>query len=411
MNTLKKYFFVIVCLCVIPGLLFSSCTPSPQPTVEATSAPVSPQPTVEATSAPVTNSPTSSAPFVIALAGPFTGANAEYGEFMKNGANLAVKDINGTGGIDGRQIQIQLADDQMDPKQAPLVAQRLSQDSSVLAVIGHFASTSTIAALPIYDRVGVPVLSHSTSQNLTGMSRWFFRLAPTNDIQGKQLADFTVQVLGAKKVAVMFEEGEGTQTVEKPFEAEMAQIGGDIVDKETHQVNDTDFAAQITKIRAFEPEVVFLNTFANEAALIVKQSNQAGWTPIFVSIESTATQDFIDLAGKASEGVYCAAFWNPASTDPEVQKYVEEYKAAYGATPEAYGAETYTAVMMFAEALKAGARTREEIRDWLDKTGTTAGFHFASGNLKWDKNHDPFVPMLVLQVQNGKWIYSPKQLP
>jgi branched-chain amino acid transport system substrate-binding protein len=398
--------FGTLALCI--ALVASACTPAAPTTAPlATGAqPTGSQPTTAA-------QPTAAAsgePFTIALAGPITGENAQYGELLVNGAQLAVDQINATGGIDGREIKLELGDDQMDPQQAPLVAQRLAQDSSVLVVIGHFASTNSLAAIPIYDRVGVPLLSHSTSNSLTGVSPWFFRLAVTNDVQGTQLADYSVKVLGAKRIAVMFGESEGMQTVEGPFEAAIKAAGGEIVAVETHQIGDQDFTAQITKLKSLNPDVVLLNTFFNEAALIVRQGSEAGLDTMYVGVESAGGPDFLTLAGDAAEGTYAGAFWSPASPEQLAKQFVADYQAAYGELPEQYGAQAYAAVTMFADALRAGARTRDEIRKYLDETGTSKGFETAAGTIKWNAQHDPYVPMVILQVKDGAWVSAPQQL-
>ncbi|HLC41203.1 MAG TPA: ABC transporter substrate-binding protein [Methylomirabilota bacterium] len=348
-------------------------------------------------------------PFVIALAGPISGPNAQYGVLLKNGAQLAVNQLTAAGGVDGHPIKLLLADDQMDPKQSPLVAQRLAQDKSVLAVIGHFASTNTLAAMPIYTRVGVPVLSHSTSTNLSGISKWFFRLAVTNDVQGTQLGKYAVERLGGKRVAVMFAQTEGNQTVEGPFEEAVKAAGGQIIAVETHQLNDKDYTAQITKLKGTNPDVVFLNTFFNESALIVRQAREAGFRTKFIAVESAGGPDFLKLGGAAAEGVYAGAYWDPSSPSKLARKFVADYKAAYGQLPEQYGAQAYAAVMIFADVLRHGARTRQAILDYLSRVGTTKGFDTAAGKMVWNQKHDVYVPMVILQVKNGQWVLAPQQ--
>jgi len=329
---------------------------------------------------------------------------------LKNGAELAVNQINTAGGVDGHPIKLLLADDQMDPKQSPLVAQRLAQDSSVLAVIGHFASTNTLAAIPIYNRVGVSLLSHSTSTRLSGISKWFFRLAVTNDVQGTQLGKYAVEKLGGKRIVVMFAQTEGNQTVEGPFEEAVKAAGGQIITVETHQLNDKDYTAQITKIKGMNPDVIFLNTFFNESALIVRQASEAGLRTKFIAVESAGGPDFLKLAGTAAESVYAGAYWDPSSPNKLARKFVSDYKAAYGELPEQYGAQAYAAVVILADVLRHGARTREAIQEYLSRVGTANGFDTAAGKMVWNQKHDVYVPMVILQVKNGQWIVAPQQL-
>jgi branched-chain amino acid transport system substrate-binding protein len=392
------FVMVIILTC---ALILSGCAPT------TTQAPAE-------TQAPVTQQPATTEPYLIGFAGPFSGSNAQYGEMLLNGANLAVDQINEAGGVNGRQIKLELGDDQMDSKQAPLVAQRFAQNPKVIVVIGHFASTNTVAAVPIYDREELAVVTAaSTSPSLTCASPWFFRVPSTNKIQGYQGGTFSVKTLGAKRIAVMYAESDATQAMEEWFEKGVADSGGEIVAVETHQINDQDYTAQITKLKALNPELVYLNTYFNEGAFILKQAAEAGWdNTIFLGCDSVGGPGFLDLTGpEVAEGFYQTVFWDPTDPNEKSQKFVADFKAKYGEIPEQYAAHAYSAVYVVVEALKNGAETRQEIRDYLEKTGASTGFDVAIGKFVWDDCHEPARSVLVLKVVNGEFISSPEQPP
>jgi branched-chain amino acid transport system substrate-binding protein len=376
------------------------------------------QATVAPTSAvgPSTQAPATietSEPFVIGLAGPLTGENAVYGEYMTRSATLAVDQINAAGGIDGIPLRLELGDDQMDPAQSPLIAQRFANDPSILAVIGHFASTNTLAALPIYDQAGVPFLSpSSTSQTLSGMSPWFFRMPSTNDETADSVARYAIEVLGATRIASVYAVSESCITLQDAFEARVHELGGEYFERIAVQVGDQDFAAQVTSLMSLEPDFVFLNTFFAEGAAFIIQAHEAGLRTTYVGNDAVGGQALVDLAGaEAAEGAMYAVAWDPADPSPASQAFVTAFQAAYGVAPESYGAHSYAAVEAIAAALRSGARTRDEIREFLDTTGRSTGFDLVIGHLVWDENHDPHRPMLFLVCRDGAYVSAPEQLP
>lgn len=367
------------------------------------------EPTLAATA--TVGQPEAEETFVIAVAGPQTGPNAVYGEFHRTGARLAAHEINEAGGTDGHPIEIKLMDDQMDPKQSPLVAQRIADDDSVLAVIGHFASTNSLAAAPIYGREGVPHLTAcSTSDSLSGISPWFFRVPTPNRELGRQLGLYATQVLGANRIGVMYGESEGALTTLEAFEKGVEQGEGEIIERLTHQLGDQDFTSQITKMMAADPDVVWLDTFTNEAGLLVKQMGEAGWNPTVLGLDAWTNMDFIKLAGSAGEGALSPAFWDPESPNPESQQFVSQYQEMYGKLPEQFTAHTYVCVKLIAKALENGARTRVEIQEYLHETGTSQGFDTIVGKIVWDENHDSVNPIVMLEVKDGEWTRAPKQI-
>jgi len=392
-------------------LVAVSCAPSPaetpaeEPQTVSTEAPSVEEPAEE---------PEDTSPYLIGFAGPFSGANAQYGEMLLNGAQLAVDEINEAGGINGHPVELVLGDDQMDSKQAPLVAQRFAQNLDVPVVVGHFASTNTVAAVPIYDRENLPVVTAaSTSPSLSCSSDWFFRVPSTNVIQGYQGGVYAVETLGAEKIAVMYAESDATQAMELWFEKGVADAGGEIIAVETHQINDQDYTAQITKLKALSPDLVYLNTYFNEGAFILKQAKEAGWEDtIFIGCDSVGGPGFLELTGaETAEGYYQTVFWDPTDPGEKSQKFVADFQAKYGTLPEQYGAHAYSAIYVVAEALENGATTREAIKDYLEEIGMTRGFDVAIGKFVWDECHDPARAVLVLMVENGEFVSAPVQPP
>ncbi len=394
----KSLFLILITLIFI---FTTSCAQSPQPTTEPTEppAPVQ-QPTQGVSGEPVT----------IAFGGPITGPDAAYGKYLTDAAKLAVKHINDSGGINGHPLELLLGDTQDDPAQTALVAQKFVDNSKVMAVIGYFGSTTTLAALPIMDRgLVVDMACCATSQQLAGKSKWLFRVATPNDVQGMLLGKFVVSQLGAKKVAVMYGEDEGTLSILNPFKDAVTKAGAEIVGVETHQLGDQDYTSQITKLKPLGADTVFLDTNSNEAALIVKQSADAGWKVRFIGPDGIAGPDFIELAGKAAEGVYASAFWDPEREDAASKQFVTDYKTAYSLEPEQYGAHEYAAIQILAAALRSGAKTRDDVRAYLEKVGTTDGFDTVVGHVKWDEAHSAINPISILVVKDGKWVTEARQ--
>jgi branched-chain amino acid transport system substrate-binding protein len=360
------------------------------------------------TAGPATSSTVAGVPFKFGLAGPMTGQYANYGASHKQGAEVAVAELNAAGGVNGGQASFAIGDDLGDPKQAVLVAQQFIDDKDIVFVDGHQFSGATIAAGTKYETAGLPMISPSaTNPDITALGKFIWRICMTDAVQGKGLADYTVKDLGLKNVAIMYDDSDYGRGLADAYEAEIKAAGGTVVGKEQYTSGDAEFKAQLTKIKAGNPEMIFLSGYYPEGSKIVAQAKELGVTAQFLGSDGYASDELAKLGGAAVEGMLVSTFFDYSKQDPAVQKFVTAFKAKFNANPDWFAANSYDVIMLAAQAAKnAGSNSRAGINDALTKLADYKGI---SGTIKFDPNGDVIKPLSIVVVKDGALTTAPKQ--
>lgn len=340
----------------------------------------------------------------IAVAGPLSGNYAQYGLYLRNAVELAVKTINERKLAGEHTFEVVAEDDQMDPRQAATVAQKLSSQDDVLGVVGHFSSTATLAAQPIYARAGIPMISpSSTSPDLAGKPN-FYRTAVTDDVVSSQLAEFAVNKAGYKRIAVLYQTGTSTIAQGEVFARRAKELGAEIVLYEGHEPERVDFQAVATSLVPLKPDLIFTPTFTTEASKIARQLREAGIQAPLMGTDALFDPQFVDLAGDAADGTYAAAFFHEGSSRESAQSFVKDYTAAYKQGPEGYGANAYDAALLFAGAVKEAGADRDKVLEWLGSLGNSRdAFPGVTGDIRFDDAHNVQKGIIVVQLKNGRF--------
>lgn len=345
---------------------------------------------------------------VLASANPMTGNSAQFGQYKVRAIQLAIEQANAAGGIDGRQVRLVVQDDQGNPKEAALVAQRIVSDDSVMAVIGHWNSSSTLAALPIYDKANIPVVTDSINRKISGASRWSFRVEPTDLQQAEQLSGYIVDTLGYKKIAVIYANNDYGQGLATAFTDALSKRGIQLAAQDAYLEGATDFTPQISNVQQAEPEILFIIGYYREGALIVQQAQRLGLELPILGSDGFTTQELIKLGGAAVEGVIFPGFFFPNDERfPGSLEFVTAYEAKYGEKPESYGALAYDTTNMIFAAMREKGVSREGIRDYLEQMD---GFSGVTGSHKFNADHDTEVRIILLTVKDGEIVLAEKQL-
>lgn len=360
----------------------------------------------EAAAPAVTAAPPAPQELVVKLghAAPLTGPQAHIGKDNENGARMAVDDINAAGiKIAGQNLKLVLdgQDDQADPKQGILVAQKFV-DGKVNAVIGHLNSGTTIPASKIYSDAGIPQVSPSAT-NPTYTHQGFktaFRVMANDEQQGKVLGAYAGNQLKAKTVAVIDDKtayGEGLAT---EFKKAALAAGVKVVAEEHTDDKSVDFKAILTKIKGKKPDLVFYGGMDPQAAPMAIQMKQLGLKSKMLMGDGGCTTEFVKNAGEAAEGHYCSLPGIPYEQMPGGPAFIERFKAKYGDI-QLYAPYAYDAVMVVVEAMKrAQSAEPAKILAELPKTdyqGVTTRIQFdENGDLK-----DGAVSLYVAKA--GKW--------
>ena len=349
----------------------------------------------------------------IAVAGPYTGSVAAFGEMIKRGAELKAKEINAAGGVNGKTLTLIFEDDTGKEKEASLVAERIASNRQILAVVGHFNSSCSLAGKPIYKRAGIVELSPgSTNVRVCVGSEWTFRNIYRDDFQAAFAAKYIKNVLGdIQKIAVFFDNDDYGRGLKDSFTKTSKDLGLEIVGLEAYDRDNTDFKAQLTSIKAKQPDLIFLSGLYSQAGLIVAQAREAGINTQFFGADGVDSPDFLQIAGNAAEGTYVTTPFVFRLDDPEAQKMATAFEEMHGVAPDTWAALTYDAVGMIVEAIEKSGENRKAIRDHLASINSPEkGYTGITGLTYFDENGDCTKPAYVKIVKDRQFVPAAEQM-
>ena len=335
-----------------------------------------------------------------------TGKEAAFGRSSHNGTQLAIDDLNASGGLLGRKVELKCEDNLSKSGESATIARKLISRDHIVALLGEVASGRSLEAAPICQEKHIPMISpSSTNPKVTEVGDYIFRVCFTDPFQGKLDANFAKEYLKAKRAAILTDVGLPysvglAQYFKEPFIAN----GGQVVAEKNYTSGDKDFKAQLTAIKSENPDAIFVPGYYTEAALICQQARQLGITvPIFGG-DGWEAPELISLGKYAVEGTYFSTHYSSEDKSPMVQKFVKAYEAKFnGEVPDAMSALGYDSAMVLAEAIKRagttdGAKVRDEIAATKDYMGIT-------GKTTIDSHRDAAKSAVIITVKDGKFKY------
>lgn len=334
-----------------------------------------------------------------------SGGVAAYGNAGKNGANLAVDEINKAGGIDGKQITVISKDNKSDNAEAATVVSNLINNDKVNAVIGSMTSGAVKSMTPNITKGAVPLVTPAgTDDTLTvtngEVNEYIFRSTFQDSYQGKVLANYTTNELKAKKVVLYYDNSSDyAKGIAKSFEK---TYDGKIVDKVSFQSGDKDFQATLSKIKGEDFDAIVMPGYYNETGLITKQARELGIEQPILGGDGFADPTFITLAGDAAATnvYYVSGYSAKALATDTTTKFIAAYQAKYKSEPSMFDALSYDAVYMVKQAAEdTKAKTSVDVKDGLAKLKNFKG---ATGEITVDKDHNPVKEAVVIKLENGK---------
>ena len=348
---------------------------------------------------------------VIGVAGPFTGDGAQFGDMIRKGATMMMEKVNSEGGINGAMIKLVFEDDKGDPREAANVAQKLASDTKIVAVVGHFNSSCSMAAKPIYKQMKIVELSPgSTNKDVCIGSEWTFRDVYRDDFQGHAVADYINSILGVKKVAIFYDNDDYGRGLMEFFVERAKELGMDIVRTEAYTRDTQEFTPQLTNIKKENPDIIFISGLYTQAAMICSQARRLGMDGQFFGGDGLMSSDLIKIGGDAVEGILITCPFIPEMAGGAGADFVKAFRVKYGEDPDAWAALTYDAVGIIIEAIKNVGTDREKIREYLAKMTTKEkGYSGVTGITIFDENGDCIKPLFVATVNEGKFVPAEKQ--
>lgn len=336
----------------------------------------------------------------IGVASPLTGTCAEDGKSIVNGVQIAVDQINETGGIDGKTVEIVSEDDKGDASEAATVANKLAEDSSIVGIVGHYNSSCTLAGASIYEEAGVVTVSPgSSAASVSEAGDYIFRVITTDAVQGNDLVNWAVSELGYTKFAVLYENSDYGLGLADVVSKAAEDLGATVSVKESYESGQTDFSTVLTKVANSDAQVLFVGGLYNETALIAKQRSSYGLGDMqIMGVDAIFSNALIDLGGDAVNGIKLTGYFSNSSTSKVTQDFIAAYEDKYGENPGTYAAYGYDAALVILDAVKNVGTDRTAIKDYLY---TVKDFEGATGTFSFDENGDVIKEPLHLQIKDG----------
>ena len=334
--------------------------------------------------------------------GSMTGSLATFGQSTDNAIKMATEEINAKGGVLGKPVEISLEDDGSRAEQVPLAVNKLISEKNVLAILGEVASSNSLAAAPICQAAGVPMLSPtSTNPDVTKVGDYIFRACFIDPFQGSVMAKFAGGDLNAKTAAIFTDvKSDYSKGLTEFFKKEFTANGGKILSEENYRAGETDFRGQLTNIKGKKPDVIYVPGYYTEVANIAVQARSLGIDVPLLGGDGWDSPKLFEIGGKAVNGCYLSNHYSPENKDPKVVKFVTDYRKKFGETPDALAAVAYDAAyIMFDAITRSGGTDRAKLRDAL---AATKDFDGVTGSISMDENRNAQKPIVILKVQDGK---------
>ena len=327
--------------------------------------------------------------------------NSSFGGPMGQGFELALEEINNSQ-LGDRRIQLIIENDRSTVEGAVAAYNKLIYQDSIPVILGPATSSQTEAAFPIAQENGVVALSPtSAARGLSAIGDFVFRAALTTNVLILSGIDTTSAKLGYKKAATMYDETDvfSTDSDEAVREA-LAANGVEVLITETFQGGDTDFSAQLTRIKEANPDVIFVSSLSPEKPGILTQGRQLGIPDSVPFVIRTLTIADVQATGDAAEGAITFVGWASTADTPGNQAFVQNYSAKYGVEPNNYAARSYAALHILAEAI-ANAQSTDStaIRNAM---ANITDFDTIFGKFSFDAVGDAVYNPKVLIVENGQ---------
>ena len=337
----------------------------------------------------------------VAVVGPVTGQYASFGAQMKNGAELAVADINAAGGVLGKQLDLDVGDDACDPKQAVAVANQMVGDGVAL-VAGHYCSGSSIPASSVYKDADMVQISPASTNpaftdNRAGPN--IYRVCGRDDQQGGVAGKYLAENFKDKNVAIVHDKTAYGRGLADETKKAMNAAGKDEVMFEAYTAGEKDYSALVSKLKQANVDVLFLGGYHTEAGLIVRQMRDQGMSAILMGGDALITQEYWSITGDAGEGTLMTFSPDPRK-NPAAADVVKRFKEN-GIEPEGYVLYSYAALQAWKQAVeKAGSIEVGEVVKALDGNE----FDTVIGKFRFNEKGDPNLPpYAVYRWSNGTY--------
>ena len=352
--------------------------------------------------------------YVIGASFELTGNVANYGKSTLSGLKLAVDQVNKAGGVNGKQLVVVESDNKSEPAESGNSVTKLITQDKVVAVVGPATSGCVFAATPVVTSNKVPLIAPcATAPAITvdngQVKEFIFRACFIDPFQGRVMAEFADKTLGVKNVAILHDaSSDYSKGLAEVFEKTLNEKGGKVVAKEAFLSKDIDFKAALTKIKAANPEAIYIPGYYEEVAKIIKQTREIGLNVPLIGCDGWDSPKLVEIAGpEALNNTYFSSALSVQDQTESVQKFIADYKAMYQKDPDIFCMQGYNAGLVLADALKRAG-------DGADGTklaaaiAATKDLPVPSGKLTYDKDHNPIISAIIIEMKDGVQSFKEK---
>jgi branched-chain amino acid transport system substrate-binding protein len=334
---------------------------------------------------------------------PLTGETAEYGTRCKDGIALAVGEINSHGGVNGVPIRVTYEDYRGEAKEAVSSLYRLVSQDHVAALIGPVESSVAQAILPIINQYKLPTISPTASSpDLSGKSKYFFRLWPSDAAEANAMARFTYNQLGLRRIVVFFVNNDYGIGLMRGFQAAFSSLGGQILRVEAYKQGDSNLRPALEKLNSLQPQGIYMVGYHKDLALSTKLFREIGGSAQILGSANYGTDELLRIAGSSAEGaIYANPTYDPQQSTPSVKAFRLLFKEHFQREPTIFEANGYDSLTILANAFHKEDTTGEQVSAYIS---SLSGYQGASGILTMDKYGNVSKPISIFTVRNGKFI-------
>jgi branched-chain amino acid transport system substrate-binding protein len=333
-----------------------------------------------------------------------TGQTASFGTASHQGAQMVIDDANAHGGILGKQIKLITEDDQSKPGEAATAVRKLISRDHVVALIGEMVSSRSLEAGPVAQQNKIPMVSGSSNPNVTKIGNYVFRVCFIDSFQGTVMAKFALNSLKKTRVAVLTDVRQDYSVgLAQFFKEYFTKNGGTVVAAQSYSSGDQDFKAQLTSIKAANPEAIFVPGYYNEVGLIALQAHELGITVPLMGGDGWDSPMLTQIGGVALEGSFFTNHFSTEDQSPIIQDFIREFKKLFGRDPDGMAALGYDAAKVLLDAMvRSGSTEPAKVRDAL---AATRDFQGVTGKITIDENRNANKSVVVLTIKDNGFHY------
>lgn len=357
---------------------------------------------------------TNSNEIVVGASFELTGNVANYGKSTLSGVKMAFEQVNKNGGVDGKKIRLVESDNKSEPSEAGNSVTKLVTQDKVVAVIGPATSGCVAASTPITTSNKIPLIAPcATAPNITvdngKVKEFVFRACFIDPFQGHVMAEFADKNLKVKNIAILYDaSSDYSKGLAEVFSKTMEEKGGKILVKEAFLAKDLDFKSALTKIKATNPEAIYIPGYYEEVAKIIKQTRELGIDVPLLGCDGWDSPKLVEIGGPAAlNNTYFSNAYSAQDKEPAVQKFIADYKAMYQKDPDVFAMQGYNAGLILADAIKRAGGASDGTK-LAAAIAATKDLPVASGKLTYDAQHNPITSAIIIELKDGVQTFREK---